>query len=177
MYNSYMRRIQQDYILKDLAKKWFFWLVQGRLVKLGWFKEIAKSFQHSVYLNYDRGEDRTIIQSEAWLESTDLLVIDELHKMPNWKQYIKVFLDTKPQHMAIFVTGSVSLDTFKSALVNPWLGGTLSIIYCHCSRLNCVTPPPIKTQPFVTTRWFPSHFSRYRPRGDRYAYTCQWFNS
>lgn len=41
-------------------------------------KEIAKSFQHPVYLNYDRKEDRTIIHSEAWLESTDLLVIDEL---------------------------------------------------------------------------------------------------
>lgn len=109
-----MRRTQQNYILKDLAKKMVF-LVGPRQAGKTWLaKEIAKSFQHSVYLNYDRREDRTIIQSEAWLESTNLLVIDELHKMPNWKQYIKGVFDTKPNHMAILVTGSARLDTFTS---------------------------------------------------------------
>ncbi|EKD76012.1 MAG: hypothetical protein ACD_43C00255G0001 [uncultured bacterium] len=110
-----MRRIQSDYILKDLAKKMVF-IVGPRQAGKTWLaKEITKSFQHPVYLNYDRREDRAIIQSEAWLESTNLLVIDELHKMPNWKQYIKGVFDTKPQHMAILVTGSARLDTFKSA--------------------------------------------------------------
>ncbi|MBI2415879.1 MAG: ATP-binding protein [Candidatus Kerfeldbacteria bacterium] len=109
-----MRRMQSDYILKDLAKKMVF-LVGPRQAGKTWLaKEITKSFQHPVYLNYDRREDRTIIQSEGWLELTDLLVIDELHKMPNWKQYIKGVFDTKPQHMAILVTGSARLDTFKS---------------------------------------------------------------
>lgn len=106
--------MQSDYILKDLAKKMVF-LVGPRQAGKTWLaKEITKSFQHPVYLNYDRREDRTIIQSEGWLELTDLLVIDELHKMPNWKQYIKGVFDTKPQHMAILVTGSARLDTFKS---------------------------------------------------------------
>lgn len=109
-----MRRIQSAYILKDLAKKMVF-LVGPRQAGKTWLaKEISKSFQHPVYLNYDRREDRTIIQSEAWLESTDLLIIDELHKMPNWKPYIKGVFDTKPRHMAILVTGSARLDTFKS---------------------------------------------------------------
>lgn len=110
-----MRRIQYNYILKDLSKKMVF-LVGPRQAGKTWLaKEIARSFQHPVYLNYDRKEDRTIIHSEAWLESTDLLVIDELHKMPNWKQYIKGVFDTKLQRMAILVTGSARLDTFKSA--------------------------------------------------------------
>ena len=109
-----MRRIQSDYIFKDLSKKMVF-LVGPRQAGKTWLaKEIAKLFQHPVYLNYDRREDRTIIQSEGWLESTDLLIIDELHKMPRWKQYIKGVFDTKPQHTAILVTGSARLDTFNS---------------------------------------------------------------
>lgn len=78
-------------------------------------KEIAKSFLHPVYLNYDRKEDRDIIRNEAWLESTDLLVFDELHKMPNWKNYIKGVFDTKTSHTAVLVTGNARLDTFKSS--------------------------------------------------------------
>lgn len=109
-----MRRVQYSYILKDLSKKMVF-LVGPRQAGKTWLaKEIAKSFKHPVYLNYDRREDRTIIDSEAWLESTDLLVIDELHKMPGWKQYIKGVFDTKPKHMAVLVTGSARLDTFQS---------------------------------------------------------------
>lgn len=110
-----MRRIQSSSILKDLSKKMVF-LVGPRQAGKTWLaKEIAKFFQHPVYLNYDRQEDRHIIQAEAWLESTDLLIIDELHKMPGWKKYIKGVFDTKSTQLAILVTGSARLDTFKSA--------------------------------------------------------------
>lgn len=114
IYYGHMNRLQQSSIIKDLAKKMVF-LVGPRQAGKTWLaKEIAKSFHHPVYLNYDRQEDRTIIHSEAWLEATDLLIIDELHKMPHWKQYIKGVFDTKPNHMAVLVTGSARLDTFKS---------------------------------------------------------------
>ena len=54
-------------------------------------KDIAKSFSHSLYLNYDHIQDRKIIKDQSWLEKTDLLILDELHKMPDWKNYLKVF--------------------------------------------------------------------------------------
>lgn len=109
-----MKRYQQDYILKDLGKKMVF-LVGPRQAGKTWLaQEIAKSFSHPVYLNYDRREDREIIQNEAWLESTDLLILDELHKMPEWKNYIKGVFDTKPKQLHILVTGSARLDTFRS---------------------------------------------------------------
>lgn len=75
-------------------------------------KQVAKAFKHPVYLNYDNLEDKKIIQEQAWLGTTDLLVLDELHKMPEWKNYLKGIYDTKLSHLHILVTGSARLDIF-----------------------------------------------------------------
>ena len=69
-------------------------------------KEIASEIPNSTYLNYDRLEDRNLIKKEAWLPSTPLLVLDEIHKMPKWKNYLKGIYDTKPASQKILVTGS-----------------------------------------------------------------------
>ncbi|TAL32232.1 MAG: ATP-binding protein [Spirochaetes bacterium] len=108
-----MNRFQKSLIEKDLSKKMVF-LTGPRQVGKTWLaKEIARSFEKSVYLNYDRREDREIIRKEAWLEATELLVLDELHKMPGWKNYLKGVFDTRPAHLKILVTGSARLETFR----------------------------------------------------------------
>jgi len=110
-----MKREQKEQILKDLEKKIVF-IVGPRQVGKTWLaKEIAKDFKKPVYLNYDRAEDRSIIKNESWLTSTDLLILDELHKMKGWKNYLKGVFDTKPEHMKILVTGSARLSTFKKS--------------------------------------------------------------
>ena len=66
-------------------------------------KEIGKKYLKTVYLNYDRFEDREIIRNEQWLETTELLILDELHKMPGWKIFLKGVYDTKDEKMKILV--------------------------------------------------------------------------
>jgi uncharacterized protein len=78
-------------------------------------KQIAKSFSESLYLNYDSSEDRKIIKNEAWLNKTQLLILDELHKMKGWKNYLKGVYDTKPDHMMILVTGSARLEVMRQS--------------------------------------------------------------
>ena len=39
--------------------------------------------------------------------------MDELHKMPLWKNYLKGLYDTKPENMRVLVTGSARLDIFN----------------------------------------------------------------
>ncbi|MFN2359397.1 MAG: AAA family ATPase, partial [Desulfotignum sp.] len=56
-----------------------------------------------------------MIQQFAWMPATRLLILDELHKMPQWKNYLKGLYDTKPEVLQILVTGSARLDTFRQA--------------------------------------------------------------
>ena len=108
-----MEREYKRYILNDLPKKMVF-LTGPRQVGKTWLaKDIAASFPLHVYLNYDSAEDREIIRQEAWLDTTKLLILDELHKMPGWKNYLKGVYDTKPGHLMILVTGSARLEAFR----------------------------------------------------------------
>jgi predicted AAA+ superfamily ATPase len=110
-----MYRKQIEQIIKDLEKKMVF-IVGPRQVGKTWLaKEIGKSDENSLYLNFDRAEDRDIIKKELWPNKTSLLIMDELHKMKGWKNYIKGVFDTKKLHQKILVTGSARLDTFRQA--------------------------------------------------------------
>jgi hypothetical protein len=108
-----MYRKQIEPIIKDLDKKIVF-IVGPRQVGKTWLSlEIGKRFENTTYLSYDSFEDRQIIKEESWLQSTELLILDELHKMPDWKNYLKGIFDTKVENLKILVTGSARLDMFR----------------------------------------------------------------
>ena len=110
-----MYRKQTKQIIKDLYKKIVF-IIGPRQVGKTWLaKEIGKKFKKIAYLNYDRLEDRKIIKNESWLMNTELLILDELHKMSGWKNYLKGVYDTKEEWQKILVTGSARLDTFRQS--------------------------------------------------------------
>jgi len=107
-----MKRYQKDVIIKDLAKKMVL-LVGPRQAGKTWLaKDIAKDFPNSIYLNYDQPLDQKIIREQSWFASADLLILDELHKMADWKNYLKGVYDTKPESMRLLITGSARLDVY-----------------------------------------------------------------
>ncbi|CAO5682166.1 MAG: putative protein [Holosporales bacterium] len=107
-----MQRIQKSSIINDLKKKMVLLVGPRQSGKTHLAKDISKSYNHSMYLNYDQIMDRQIIKDQSWLDKTDLLIFDELHKMPDWKNYLKGVYDTKLDHQSILVTGSARLDIF-----------------------------------------------------------------
>jgi len=93
-----MERYQKKAILHDLKKKMVLLAGPRQAGKTTLAKAIAKEFESSAYLSYDSSNDRNIILKEAWLPSTELLILDEIHKMPKWKNYLKGIYDTKPRY-------------------------------------------------------------------------------
>src|SRR3990167_3186022 len=108
-----MERAQKQAILRDLQKKMVFLAGPRQSGKTTLAKEIAKEFQSSIYLNFDSVEDRNIIMKEAWLPSVELIILDEIHKMKKWKNYLKGVFDTRLPHQKILVTGSARLEIFN----------------------------------------------------------------
>ncbi len=108
-------RSQTKAILKDLENKMVFIVGPRQVGKTHLSKEIAKNFKNTTYLNYDFIEDKKIIQNLEWNIDSDLLIFDELHKMKNWKNFLKGVYDKKPEQMRILVTGSARLETYHKS--------------------------------------------------------------
>ncbi|MDP3110369.1 ATP-binding protein [Hydrogenophaga sp.] len=65
------------------------------------------------YLNHDVAQDRNLIVNQRWNPRAPLLVLDEIHKMRDWKAWLKGVYDGKPPAQQLLVTGSARLDTFR----------------------------------------------------------------
>ena len=108
-----MKRYLFDSIQPDLQKKMVFIPGPRQIGKTYLAKQISKNFASPRYLNYDNHNDARIIHQSSWPLGSELLILDELHKMKNWKNYIKGMYDKKPEKQAILVTGSARLETFR----------------------------------------------------------------
>ena len=67
-------------------------------------------FQDVEYYNYDLAEDRVALMEKSWRRNCELVIFDELHKLKNWKSWLKGIYDTRGTTPPILVTGSAHLD-------------------------------------------------------------------
>ncbi len=100
-------------LLEDLPRKMVLLTGPRQVGKTTLAKQLGGHFERPVFLNYDVAEQQQSIEARAWLPSSDFVLLDELHKMPQWKNYLKGVYDGRPADQALFVTGSARLDTFR----------------------------------------------------------------
>jgi len=105
-----MKRALFDAIEKDLNNKIILLTGPRQSGKTTLAKSVRNSYD---YLNYDAVEDRLVLGEKSWDRSKSLVIFDELHKMPNWKTFLKGIYDKEGTTPNLLVTGSAKLDTFK----------------------------------------------------------------
>ncbi|MCH9626073.1 MAG: hypothetical protein S4CHLAM123_12630 [Chlamydiales bacterium] len=86
--------------------------------------QVGEDAHDFYYFNWDSREDRELILKgpQALAEAADLLkvrkqkpilILDEIHKFGNWKQFLKGFFDIYSIKCHILVTGSAKLNIYK----------------------------------------------------------------
>jgi len=108
-----MDRYLYNPIKRDLSKKMVILTGPRQVGKTYLAKELMKEFRNAQYLNYDHYDDARIIHNQTWSLDADLLILDEIHKMKDWKRFVKGIYDTRPAGQSILITGSARLDTFR----------------------------------------------------------------
>jgi predicted AAA+ superfamily ATPase len=109
-----MKRYLDDRVRTDLGRKMVFLTGPRQVGKTTLSRQLLAQ-QGGQYLNYDVAADRALILHQRWNPRAPLLVLDEVHKMPGWKTWLKGVYDGKPDAQQLLVTGSARLDTFRQS--------------------------------------------------------------
>lgn len=88
--------------------------------------------RHPGYLNWDDPQVRPVLQRGELPAGQKLVVLDEIHKFPRWRNLVKGLFDTEGDRVSILVTGSARLDHYRKG------GDSLQGRYHH-HRLHPLT--------------------------------------
>ena len=110
-----MKRYLDDQVRHDLPKKMVVLTGPRQVGKTTLSQQLLNEFPGGQYLNFDVAAHRAVIQAQSWRQSAPLLVLDEIHKMRDWKSWLKGVYDGRAPGQAVLVTGSARMDTFRQA--------------------------------------------------------------
>ena len=105
-----MLRYMHDFMRRDLSSKVLLLSGPRQCGKTTMAQTLSSDPQ---CLNYDLAEHRILLQEKSWDRRKQLIVFDELHKMPGWKAWLKGIYDVEGLPPALLVTGSAKLGTFR----------------------------------------------------------------
>ncbi len=110
-----MNRYLNARIQQDLQAKMVLLTGPRQVGKTTLSQQLLAASPGSQYLNFDVAAHRAVIQAQNWKQSAQLLVLDEIHKMRDWKSWLKGVVDSKPPGQQLLVTGSARMDTFRES--------------------------------------------------------------
>ncbi len=115
MKNEKLTRYLSASIRADLGEKMVFLGGPRQVGKttLGLSLLRAGGLRHPGYLNWDDPVIRSALLKGELPGDQSLIVLDEIHKYPRWRNLVKGFYDTRGDRTSILVTGSARLDHYR----------------------------------------------------------------
>ena len=110
-----MKRYLDDLVASDLQRKMVLLTGPRQVGKTTLCRHLMERFPPAQYLNWDVAADRSILQRQSWGVRTKLLAMDEIHKMPDWKNWLKGVVDGRSPDQALLVTGSARMETWRQS--------------------------------------------------------------
>jgi len=160
-----MKRYLEKYILEDLKEKIVLLTGPRQTGKTTLSKMLLTGFD---YFNYDNAEDRLSLLEKSWDRSKELIIFDELHKLKNWKSWLKGIYDKEGVPPALLVAGSAKLDVYKK--VGDSLAGRFFQFRLHPLDLkeinNILKPKDLQAEldKLLNTGGFPEPFLKSSSR-------------
>ena len=156
--SPYQHRYLEHYLLKnpDNLEKMIFIAGPRQTGKTTMLQKLGPrlGFKEIRYLNWDNLFDQKFIRDTSYTffkeliantKTKPLIIFDELHKFPKWKTYLKGFFDTFKNQLAIIVTGSARLDTYRrgsdSLLGRYWLFHLYPFSFSETVGEENISPP------------------------------------
>jgi len=110
-----MKRYLDNRLRQDLAHKMVVLTGPRQVGKTTLSRQLVSELPDAQYLNYDVAAHRAVMLAQSWRASAPLLVLDEIHKMPDWKSWLKGVADGRSPGQQLLVTGSARMDTFRQS--------------------------------------------------------------
>ncbi len=110
-----MKRYLDERVHQDLQKKMVVLTGPRQVGKTTLSRQLVGELTGAQYLNYDVAAHRAVMLAQSWRQSAPLLVLDEIHKMRDWKAWLKGVADGRAPEQQLLVTGSARMDTFRQS--------------------------------------------------------------
>lgn len=100
----------------------------------------ARGLRHPAYLNWDDPVIRARLLRGELPGDQKLIVLDEIHKHPRWRNLVKGFYDTTGDRISFLITGSARLDYYRKG--GDSLQGRYHYYRLHPFSLREINPRP-----------------------------------
>ena len=108
-----MKRYLDAHLRQDLLTKMVVLTGPRQVGKTTLSRQLVAELPLAQYLNYDVAAHRAVMLAQSWRQSAPLLVLDEIHKMRDWKAWLKGVSDGRAPGQRLLVTSSARMDTFR----------------------------------------------------------------
>lgn len=107
------RRYLVPAIKKDLKEKMVFLGGPRQVGKTTLARDFLGVSTKNQYYTWDKIQSRRQALKGEWDPSSPLIILDEFHKYPKWKSWLKGEYDTHKARFQFLVTGSARLDIYR----------------------------------------------------------------